>query len=207
METNINDFNDFENIHKGEPAVVIGHGPSCGTITKSGHKDGPDGFEYSGGWEKFDGIRISSHYKEYDSHYTVCAEWDGVCNERKWFQGGNEVKFVGNCYISRNMIECPEFNKLKTHIFVPEIPGFYYDNTGNLAWCIAYWMGCNPIYLAGLDFTLTDREPEYYLNDYMNTIYKDLVIGMCGNNYVQVYKTSKDGRLQIPVKNPLNGRH
>ncbi len=201
------DFHQYKNIHKGKPALVIGHGPSCGTITKSGHKDGPNGFEYSGGWEKFDGIRISSHYKEYDSHYTVCAEWDGANNERKWFQNGNEIKFVGNCSITAEMINSPAFNKLKTHIHVPNIDDFYYDNTGNLAWCIAYWMGCNPIYLAGLDYTLTDREPKYYLEQYMDKIYKDLFLDLCVNNGVKVYNTSKGGRLQIPVENPLNGRH
>jgi len=195
------DFLRFYNLHKDIPAVIIGHGPTSGTVTTTGHVHGPKGFEYKGGWEKFKGIKLSCHYKEYASDYTVNAEWQGLNREVQWMQEG-EVKFVGGLITTAQWFQTGQFKPDPKYIYVPFIRNWWYDNTGNLAWWIAYWMGCNPIYLAGLDYTMTDRASEFYALEYCKFVF-DRIYKYMTDRGRKIYATKEGGRLSIPIKNPL----
>lgn len=163
----------YKDLHKGEPAIVIGNGPSLAL-----HSD-----EILSRYPSFGSNRI---WRKFEPTYYVCSD-PLDCNKNMDYIGQREgpkfvnAKFAGLLgayplefvYSSRD----PEWNK-----FTPDPTKRMYDGctVTYVSLELAYWMGFTTVYLVGVDHRYEwegprlqtiivgdgDKDPNHFIPDY-----------------------------------------
>lgn len=201
----------FNSLHEGEPGFVIGGGPSLLDVTDT-HMD-----------ILKTKITIGSNkaYKLFTPKYLV------------WVDGN----FYNLFYRELTPLECVKFTKRKwddpkSNIYglpcdwenyskgnylVPNSFGgdFTFPNSGAFGLIIAHLLGCNPIYLMGIDLKMdgdkTHFHDDYYKKDMVRLakevgVYERMfcafraVINTLNDRNVQVYTTTPGTRLERIIK-------
>jgi hypothetical protein len=199
---------EYADIHEGERAFIIGGGPSIRDIHTRGFN-----------WEKLNEsitFGVNKAYKLLHPRYLVFGD----------------ASFWEEYRLEITPVMCPKFfpkEWLKTHnIDVPKGVPVYTDFThrsalpqtpfsaislwggsGVYALRIAYLMGCNPIYLVGMDIGANEEGKTHFHNDYIqskfpkvkqlwfDTCYKSFreTILALEERYIKVFSCSKTSRI------------
>jgi hypothetical protein len=170
------EIEDFKDIHKGERGFVIGNGPSLNNIDLS----------LLDNEITFGGNKIYLH-ESFSPKYYSTEDWTFIKQEFDTINSYKEpeYKFTSKTPIGRlikgNNVVYIDFSRSGPGKNIrrtcdKENNKFYWMSTiTNLLIQLAYYMGCNPIYLIGVDhFLESTNEPlKHFTNEYLkeNTKY------------------------------------
>lgn len=213
------EIEDFKDKHIGEEAYIIGNGPSLNQINLDKLQDKVT----------FGCNCIFVHKSFYPKYYSL-EDWICVRNNFKQINEYNkpEYKFIPkglpSNYIKGDNVINIDFGRYKrgaclvNKIVNKDISKFYWSCTvTNLLIQLAYYMGCNPIYLLGVDhFKSSTNNPVDHFSKYYpvdQVAYTDVDLLEYGYKQVKklleekgykIYNLTPDTKLDVFEKMDIN---
>lgn len=162
----VNNPRDYDNKHKGKRAFIVGGGPSISTILNSG-------FDFKEELKDEITFGINQAYHLLTPTYLVFGDhyfWKHFEKEVKKVECMKIVpdhivrNYRDDSFIFLRRAKSPK--QVVPTSLANEVS--FINNTGVAALRIAYMMGCDPIYLVGIDVKITEEGKTHYHNFYEN---------------------------------------
>lgn len=163
-------MNKYTGIHEGQRCFVIGGGASILRLQKRG-------FNFPEKFKNEVTIGANKAYKLFTPKYLIFRDRSYWLYYKEEVRNTSCVKFCPEEYVKMYKIDDPTVVGLAREEVIPHLdvterkPKVLWPNAGASALLLAHMLGCNPIYLIGIDLQL-DNGRSHFHNDY-NSIGKN----------------------------------